>query len=364
MMDNYRGQIIKEWNKVDPTKLFGGEYGEGKDKQHQKQVMKALQFFLAIPNANTPTAFAEDVKFKEKKAEFEKARVQYFSTLNDFPATPKEVVDKYHQLAVYDNGFEQIFNIRDYTGSRRDGFAIDTVQSGLTFRRMLTGEKLHVYQMSGEREFVFFDYYGGALGWDRKLFENQEYWTLEENAIEFRNEAYRIRAATFYALLEAVAALKGADILWQASPDVLAAGTRSYQAQRDAATMNLAAQTILLATQASGYGISAENVQFIILAPLQLRGRIKRALGVNYDFSGSSPPVIDYKFSTVITTMLTVTDHYWVILPKNKIIGGDRMDLTTYSDFDMMSRTDTAAGWMAFAGAVADIAQMERCDIT
>ena len=356
-----KGQIIKDWEKVSFKKLFDPRE---KDPRHQRAVLKALQFFLALPNSNVPAQFAGNEKFLEKRKEFDKARMQYFSTLNDFPATAKEVVDKYHEMAVYDNGFEQIFNIRDYTGSRREGFSIDTIQSGLTFRKMLTGEKLHVYQMSGEREYVFFDYYGGALGWDRKLFENQEWWTLEENAIEFRNEAYRIRAATFYALLEAVAALKGADIAWQASPDTLAVATRGYLAQRDAATMNLAAQTILLACQASGYGISAQNVAFVILAPLQLRGRIKQALGVSYDIGNGKPPVVDYSFSTVITTMLTVTDHYWVILPKKKIIGGDRLNLETYADFDMLSRTDAAAGWMAFAGAVADIAQMERCNTT
>jgi hypothetical protein len=355
MMDNYRGKIIKDWGKVDYRKLF---VPEEKDVQHQRAVMKALQFFLAIPNTNVPAQFAGNEKFK-------KAQMQYFATLNDFPATAKEVIDKYHELAVYDNGFEQIFNMRDYTGSRRDGFSIDTIRGGLTFRKMLTGEKLHVYQMSGEREFVYFDYYGGALGWDRKLFENQDWWQLEENAIEFRNEAYRIRAATFYALLEAVGTAAGwVDIPWQASPDGLAAGVRGYQAQRDAATMNLAAQTILLACQASGYGISAQNVSFIVLAPIQLRARIKRALGSTYDVMAGAPPVIDYSFSTVITTMLAVTDHYWIILPKRKIVGGDRLNLETYSEFDMLSRTDSAAGWMAFAGGVGDTDQMERCDIT
>jgi len=358
-----RGQIIKDWNKVDHVKLFGGDFGEGQDIQHQRAVQKALQFFFALPNQFVPEKFADDKKFLEKREGYDKAKMQYFATLNDFPATAKEVVDKYHELAVYDNGFEQIFNIRDFTGSRRDGFSIDTITGGLAFRKMLTGEKLHVYQFSGDREFVYFDYYGGALGWDRKLFENQEWWTLEENAIEFRNEAYRIRAATFYALLEAVAPLKAADILWQASPDALAVGTRGYRASRDAATMNSAAQTILLACQASGYGISAENVSFIILAPIQLRARIKQALGVSYDTADRVTTVIDYNFTTVITTMLAVTNHYWVILPKRKIVGGDRMNLTTYASFDMLSRTDSAAGWMAFAGAVADIAQMERCDI-
>jgi len=357
-----RGKIIKDWNKVDYRKLFvPGE----KDVQHQRAVMKALSFFLAIPNTNVPAQFASNAKFMEKKKEYDTVKMQQFATLNDFPATAKEVIDKYHELAVYDNGFEQIFNMRDYTGSRRDGFSIDTIQSGLTFRKMLTGEKLHVYQMSGEREFIYFDYYGGALGWDRKLFENQDWWQLEENAIEFRNEAYRIRAATFYALIEAVGTAAGwTDIGWQASPDTLVVGTRGYQAQRDAATMNLAAQTILLACQASGYGISAENVSFIILAPIQLRARVKRALGISYDTADRTSPVIDYRFSTVISTMLAVTDHYWVILPKRKIVGGDRLNLETYSEFDMLSRTDSAAGWMAFAGGIGDTDQMERCDIS
>lgn len=356
-----RGQIIKDWSKVDPKKLFDPNE---KDSQHQRAVLRALQFFFALPNQFVPDKFANDEKFLAKRKEFDKTRMQYFATLNDFPATAKEVVDKYHELAVYDNGYEQIFNIRDYTGSRRDGFAIDTVRAGLTFRKMLTGEKLHVYQMEGEREYVFFDYYGGALGWQRKLFENQEWWTLEENAIEFRNEAYRIKAATYYALIEAVAALPGhADVPFQPAPDGIVGAVRGRQAQQDAATMNLAAQTILLACQASGYGISAENASFIILAPIQLRGRIKRALGSNYDVMAGSTPVIDYNFSTVITTMLANTTHYWVILPKRKIVGGNRMELETYASFDMLSRTDSAAGWMAFAGAIADTDQLERCDI-
>jgi len=360
-----RGKIIKDWNKVDYRKLFvPGE----KDVQHQRAVMKALSFFLAIPNTNVPAEFASNVKFMEKKKEYETVKMQQFATLNDFPATAKEVIDKYHELAVYDNGFEQIFNIRDYTGSRRDGFSIDTIRGGLTFRKILTGEKLHVYQFSGEREFIYFDYYGGALGWDRKLFENQDWWQLEENAIEFRNEAYRIRAATFYALIEAVGTAAGwVDIPFQPSPDALIAGVRGNIAQRDAATMNLAAQTILLACQASGYGISAENVNFIILAPIQLRGRIKRALGSNYDVMAGGPPVIDYNFTTVFTTMIgqaaLTMNHYWVILPKRKIVGGDRLNLETYSEFDMLSRTDSAAGWMAFAGGIGDTDQMERCDI-
>jgi len=353
-----RGKILKDWSKFD-----WDNYGS---KEDRKQVQEALQFFWALPDKFIPQRFSDNdaisKKFREKRADHEKARLQYFATLNDFPATPKEVIDKYHEIPLYDNGFEQIFNVRDYSGSRRDGFSILTVQSGLTFRRVKTGEKLYVYQMSGDKAYVYFDYYGGALGWHRTLFDNQDYWTLEDNAIEFRNEAYRIRAATFYALLEAAANAKVL-IAWQAHPDTVAAGVRGYLAGRDAATMNLAAQTILLACANKGYGISPQSANFIILAPLQLRGRIKQALAYQYDNVAGSPRQVDYNFTPVITTMLAGVNQYHVILPKKKLVAGYRMDLTTFTDFDILSYTDTVAGWMAYGGAVGDTDQIERCAI-
>ena len=350
-----RGQILKDWSK------FNYE-----NKEDRKRLNEALQFFFALPNTFTPQRFmgSDEIskKFKEKRAAHEKTRLQYFATLNDFPATPKEVIDKFHDIPLYDNGYEQIFDVRDYSGSRRDGFSVVNVTSGLTFRRVMTGEKLYVYQMSGDKYHVYFDYYGGALGWHRSLFDNQDYWTLEDNAIEFRNEAYRIRAATYYALIEAAANAKAA-IAWQVSPDTLAAGTRGYLASRDAATMNLAAQTILLNCANKGYGISPQNANFIVLIPLQLRGRIKQALNYTYDNVAGSPRQIDYNFTPIVTTMLATTNQYHVILPKKHFKAGYRMDMTTFTDFDILSYTDTVAAWMAYGGAVGDTDQIERCAI-
>ncbi len=339
-------------------------YDDAKDK---KALAVALQFFCALPDAHVPKQFQgrDDLskKFREKQSGMQKAQIQAYTNLNDFPATPKEVIDNYHELTVYDNGYEQVFDVRDYSSSRRDGFSIATTASSLVFRKIKTGEKLYVYGMSGEQEFVYFDYYGGALGWDKKLFDNQDWWTIEDNAIEFRNEAFRIRAATFYALIEAVTGSAGfADIAWQVSVDTLAAGTRGYIASRDVQTMNIAAQTILLATQNSGYGVSAQNISFIVLAPGELRNRVKMALNYTLDNVPGSPTLIDYRFTPVITTMLTVTDHYWVILPKLKAKAGYRMDLTTFTAFDMLSYTESAAGWMAFGGGIGDTDQFERCD--
>ena len=290
-----RGQLIKDWTRYDHE-----------DPKHRAALIRNLQFQFALPDKFVPAIFDEKNRalkgealevaklFSQKRSDFKKAQIEAFANLNDFPATAKDVVEKFHEIPPYDNGFEEIFDVKDYSGSRKDGFAMSTVTSGLTFRQMLVGEKLEVFQMSGSKEYVFFDYYGGALGWHRSLFENQDYWTIEDNALEFRNEAFRIRAATFYALIEAAANALVA-IPWQAHPDGVAAGNRGYLAGRDAATLNLAAQTILLANQGKGYGVDPRNIQFVVLAPLQLRGRMRQALGITYDINGTAPQ-IDYTF--------------------------------------------------------------------
>lgn len=350
--------------------MNGKIYGKWKEfdynnPKHRERLVEALQFSFSYPDLFIPERFrgtdAVSKKFQEKK-KVQRAAMQAFGTLQDFPATPKEVIDKFHEIPLYDNGFEQIFDIRDYSGSRRDGFSMVTVQSGLTFRKVKTGEKLKVYQMSGDKDYVFFDYYGGALNWHRSLFDNQDYWTIEDNAIEFRNEAYRIRAATFYALLETAVNAK-AIIPWTVGDDVLAAGTRGHTASNDVATMNLAALTILNACANKGYGISPNAATFIVLTPLQLRGRIRLAMQFQQDpFVGSSKH-LDYNFQQITTTMLTSTTQYIVALPKKKFKAGYRMDLTTFTDFDILAYVDTVAGWMAYGGAVGDTDQIERCAI-
>jgi len=347
------GQIYNKWQDYDHD-----------NPKHRQKLAQALQFFISTPDLFVPEKFsgtdALSKKFREKKKGM-RASLQAFTTLGDFPATPKEVIEKFHEIPLYDNGFEQIFDVKDYSGSRRDGFSISTIQSGLTFRKILTGEKLKVYQMSGDKDYVYFDTYGGALNWHRTLFDDQDYWTIEDNAIEFRNEAYRIRAATFYALLETAANAK-AIIAWQPpTPAALAVTDRMYQASRDINTMNFAAMTILLACQAKGYGISPNLATFIVLTPLQLRGRVRQALKYQMDSYVGSALVGDYNFQQITTTMLASAIQYEVILPKKKFKAGYRMDLKTYTDFDILSFVDTVAGWMRYGGAVGDSDQLERC---
>jgi len=330
-----KGLLIKDWTKFDYQ-----------NPDHRVLLAKNLGKFLAEPNRNP-----------EIKAALRK--IQEFGSPQDFPTSVLAVLDKYHLTTQYDTGWQSIFNVRDFSGTNRNGFDISDVESGLTFDKIPIGLKLDVHKMWGSKAHVYFDFYGGALGWHRSLFDDLEYWTIEDNAIEFRNKAYAKQAAVFYALIEAVAGL-GA-VAWQApDPAGLPATDPTYTANRDIMTGNAAALQILTNVANKGYGVTAQNANFIVLVPEQLRGRAQRALNLQQQAFAGSGNLALYRYNIISTTMLTDLTHAWMILPKFKLVAGMRMDLTTFSSFDMLSYTDAAAGWMRYGGAIGDTDQIVR----
>ena len=352
-MPKQMSKIFKDWDwsKFDPN-----------NRDHRAKLTMQLKYFLAIPDVEPNPLFAHVQEFLEDRKKHQEivAKVQEFTAASDFPTSILPIIQKYDQLTYYDNAYEQVFDVRDFSGLRRNGFDLQDIANNVQFNATPLGSKAKLYQMSGTRTHVYFERYAGGLNWDRTLFDDEEYLTIESLTKAYRNAAFQARAAVFFALIEAVGAAQ--NIAWQASPDALAAATKGYLASRDAATMNLAAETIILNVLNRGYGVTPANTTFVVLCPLQLRGRIKNALNISYD-NPSAGPAIDYKFQQITTTMLQTTDVYYVILPRNKMIAGYRMDLTTFTDFDILSYTDAQVGWMRYGGAIGDTQQLQRCAI-
>jgi len=333
-----------------------------RDTEQRKQLRGALQYFLALPDLFPPAGLASCQEFLSDRKQIREAvaKIQEFTTTGDFPASILPIIEKFHILTTYDNGYEQIFDARDFSGSGRDGFTVYDVQSGLTFERKDPGEKIHVYPMSGDKEHCYFDFYGGALGWHRQLFDDKDWWTIEDNAIQFRNKAYAARAAVFYALLQAVKNAKSGGCIPLQDPHCT--DCDAY-ARSLAAALNLAAQTIALNCQNKGYG-DLVNSTFVVLTPIQMRGIVRQALAVNLQQFQGSERLIDFKFQQITSLMLTSATDIFVALPKYKLKAGYRMDLTLFSDFDILSYTDTQAGWMRFGGCIGDTDQIECIDGT
>lgn len=327
-----KGKIISDWTQVD-----------FQNSASRAKVVGALNHFMRMPDM--------------KGSPIRKA-LQHFATKGDFPAEILQVLEKFHAVPDYDLGYESLFDIRDFTGTNESGFKILNVESGLTFAKVITGDKAKVYKFSGDVTTVSFDKYGGALGWDRTLIDDRQYWTLEDNAIAFRNKAYSSRAANFYALIEAVT---GEDMAWQAvTPASVATSNENYNAIRDVNTINAACLQIMTDLKDSGYGVTA-NSQFVILAPIALKSRLERAAKMLQQPVVGSGQHLSFNITIIYTLMLSSNSYYYVMFPKAKMKGGYRMDLTIFDEFDILAYADTMAGWLRYGGAIGDTNQIKKC---
>lgn len=328
-----KGKIIADWRKVNL-----GNTGD------LKKVLGAFQMFMRAIDRN-----------KDLRGAY-----QAFTTKGDFPPEVLMILEKFHAIGDFDLGYEQVFDIRDFTGTKESGFDILDVSSSLVFAKIPVGDKIKVFKATGSKISVGFDRYGGGLGWDKTWLDDGKYWALEDTAIEFRNKAYLKRSQAYYSLIEALPL--GKNVVWQApTPTTLANTNVDYAVSRDINTIQKACDEILEEVKNKGYGVTA-NSPFVIVTPNVLRPRMERAIShLNQQFAGSSR-ALTYNVKPVYTLMLTKSNaDYYVCLPGKKLKGGYRMDLTLFNMLNILSYIETIAGWMRYGGAIGDTAQLRRC---
>ena len=325
-----RGKMIADWNKVDWRSAEGA-----------RQFLEAVQFFMDRPR---------------RAAEALRAKVQEFTTGADFPASAVEAVARFHQVDEPDLGWEQVFDVGDFTGTAKNGFELVDVASGLSFRAIAPGEKAEVFKVSGDKITVNFDLYGGALGWSKLWFDDQEYWKIEDAAKEFRAKWYANKAQAHYDLISESRA--DSDVSWQG-------GVLDTKAVRDAETINSACVSILAELQGKGLEVNT-NSRFVVVAPLQLMARMRNALNLSLDRGGATE--LNFNVGLAVTTRLknhaltaAETAQYFVVLPGRKLKSGDRMDLTVLSETDILAYAETVAGWGRYGAVVGEEGQLRRC---
>lgn len=335
----FRGKIVRDWNIYKKIRETDPEVAA-------VLLMDALGKFL-----NAPLMVAKELT---------KRGVKELTTKSDFPDAVLDTIEKYHVgLEEVDTGWRTIFDVLDFTGTKANGFKIRDITSGLTFRKVPVGDTLDIYSMSGTEVEVTFDRYGGALGWDKTWFDDEEFWTVDDTAMEFRAKYFKDQAETFYALIEAVT---GQALAWQLHPDGVATGNAGYQVGRDVATMNLAVENILDDLKDQGMDVSA-NETFYVLAPTALRLRIDRALASKYSLQNIGMGLTEVAFNLVpiYSTLLSSTTVYYVILPKRKLKGGERMNLTVLTGSDILAYTEVTAGWGRYGGGIGENNQIQVC---
>jgi len=230
------------------------------------------------------------------------------------------------QRLFIDLGWSKVFDVLDFTNTRRNNFNLLDVSSGLAFRAIKPGEKATVYKVAGEKVTVDFDLYGGVIDrWD--------------STMRFEARWGANKAEAHYDLISAARA--DSDVTWQ--------GT-------DAETINYACSAIL------EHGFDASpNSSFVVVAPPQLMARLRNALA-------EAESQINYNVKLVVTSWLknqalsaAETAKYFVALPGRKIKSGNRMDLTVVADRDIADNAETVAGWGRYGAIIGEVNQLRRC---
>jgi len=326
----YRDKMISDWGKADIANPEG-----------QRQFLEAVEHFLRKP---------------ERLARKLHARALEFTTGGDFPSSAVDAIAKFHQVDEPDLGWEQVFEVIDFTNTSKNGFEILDVASGLSFKAIKPGEKAEVYKVSGEAVTVNFDLFGGALGWSKLWFDDQEYWKIEDAAKEFRAKWYGNKAQAHYELLSG--SRPDSDAAWQGSAS-------DSKAVRDAETINYACADIIEKLSGLGFEVNPGS-RFMVLAPVQLWARLRNAL--NITLNGGNASQLNFNVSLIATThlknqalTLPDTSHYFVCLPGRKLKSGLRMDLTILSEPDILAYAETVAGWGRYGAAVGETEQLRRC---
>jgi len=344
----------KNWAKVDIS-----------NPEHRRKVMGAVQHFM-VENENAMMRSSGDLTadvntISAALRERFSGQAQNFGA-DQFPDAVLQIIKTFQQVPSTAGNWTEFFEILDYTGTNDNGFSIADIALGLSFKEVPIGQKADLYGFKGQKASVTFQRFGGGMGWDRTLFDDRQFLTLDMIAREFTLKALNHKNDLAFSLLNAMtlggsAAASVTDITWQAVvPSGLASTDPNYTAIRDMETISKAASTLIAQLKGKGYGVT-ESTQLTLMFPVELRTRILRALGIlNAGISGTFQSVM-WNIKPVMTTDLTVKTEWLMGLPGQKNLWANRMNLTVFDKFDPSSYSDAAYGWMRYAGAIGDFDQ-------
>ncbi|MCK5604330.1 hypothetical protein KAR91_20745 [Candidatus Pacearchaeota archaeon] len=295
-----------------------------------------------------------------------RAGITEFTSSQNFPDDVLAIVDKFHvDIAELDTGYEAGFDTIDLTSVKTSSFTVRSSQSGLTFKKVLDGDKARIYSVSGGEVTVSLNLYGGALQWLKTWFDDGEWWTIEDNALEFRRKWFEEKAVLFYDMIQSLA--QTYNTVYSSS------GTTTLDKDRN--TIGDAAYALINRHRDTGLGVTA-GTPLLMYCDLSMKNRVEQALNPSRTLSVSGVG-INYNITPVYTSYLDWTyvnddgSTKWtgdagaakplgyMCIPgrKNKI--GNRMNLTLLAETDILAFAETVAGWGRY-GAFMNETQWQR----
>lgn len=296
------------------------------------------------------------MSFPRKKRD--KLALEQFTTRGDFPTDAYPSMEVLRRDVPADMGWTAIFKPLDFTAGNgaagEAGFDVMAKGSGVVLAEVPVGQKAKVYQAQGDSIRVPFVLYGGGINYHRTLIQDGRWWDLDDTFLELRNAYYTMLASAHYALVDAIAATY--NVAWQnPTPAALAATDYNYVASRDANTINAAVLQII--TNANKWAGIGKDTPYVVLAPLALANRMKRALGI--DTYGNR--LVDFNVQLVTTENLAASNVFYVAPYQAAGRSGMRLDYEIEFSREVLAYAESAVAWSRFGAAILSEAVIARC---
>lgn len=303
----------------------------GQDTVRQVQATLALQEFMEAP---------------ARASEHLRGRLHEMVAAGDMSTVNNSARDYIDQFlltpAESDDGWRQIFRthgpMEAEQQNNKSGFRVLNVESGIVFKKRKPGEAVEFRSVKGTDQFVVYESFGGGVGIERIWWDDQDYITIGDLLVMFREGAYSQQADDMYGLLTALAT------------------TYNYSTGTDLiAKLNGAAADIIRGLQGKGVGVNSAST-FLIVCAVEKIAEVKAALATISDVAmqtAASKQKLVFNFKVVGTVRVPVTgakSGVYVGLPGGRCKAGIRQDLTLYGQFNIARYADDLAGFLRYAG--------------
>lgn len=239
-----------------------------------------------------------------------------------------------------DYGFEELFDFVDMRQSLQTSFDILDVSNLITFSEVKSGERMKKYGIQDAKSSVAKMTVAAALGILDDWVNYQQYWNLNQAAMEAKSKYFDKMATDHYALIVA-----GAQAQAFATDDIT--------------TINNACASILTGCAAKGYVLTG-NETFELRANVTLKARIEKAFALNFNTPGpTSPNQLVHTLNRKYSTKLSTTEYY-VVLAGRKLKRGIWSDLSAETDRDILMRGTDVAYCGEYNAGVGEVQQIRK----
>lgn len=337
------------------------EFGNGGAQRPAPSQFPLLDVVDAIGRGNQASRIAATVALQEfmgapaQLARRFRAQLRELVTVGDMPtgATMQAYIDRFLITpGEMDNGWMELFATHDVAASQaqllKGSFKVLNVTSGIVFKKRLPGEPVDFRSITATEAEVSYDMFGGGVSIERVLWDDADYLPIGDILTMFREGYYFKQAGDMYGLLTAVSS------------------GQNYSTGSDlTAKINGACAAIIRGLQGKGYAVNTNSTFYLVFAPEQ-RGNVDAVLAVKGEAAltqATSKTRLQYRcvpLSTVHVPATGTGSGIYVVLPKNQMKAGIRMDLTLFGQFSPASYCDDIAGFGRYAGVIADTGQVRR----